>query len=688
MALRPGIDESVIFYSKEGRDPSSPQLKPFIPDLKPGTNFEILAPNHLLEPDEENIDEPWDVALRLRPIPAETWSSRIEESIEESGVNSRLKNEAATWKDGLLLAHMATDHCYDAVTEGRRYLLPSIGDSTLNERIDFSIHSYQFLSPLETRVPAFDQNPKRARTDRSKSSTPKTIDTTVQPRSLPREIVSRRRKVLPMMFKTGGKRISIKACPDTGSDVNIISLETARRLGFSPEIRKTEEVDFRLANNQLVKAIGQVDIACSFGVGTPWHDLSLNCIFHIFSTLSVPLIMGMQFLGMTETYSKHQNRLIEETVPHMHSLQVNSVGRPRRSLICRLNTYVSLATADTGSDIDLISADYARKRGFPIDEAFHDVMLADGTVEQTCGSIRSSFTVGLVDDVRGFMPKSQTIFVDFFVLSNLSSDVLIGQDTIEQLNIFANHSESFISSIPLTGESDVNIIRYIGRAERAGKRLWSTIRGNDRSRDPSSVVDMERKWELDDQRENARREVRHAEIAQMAEEDREVAEIVEATRIWNYEATKKAQKELESNLCIDESSSESLNPTSASEQYVCLYSGCTALPFQTQYLLNAYIEVHNSTRPHDGPHIGYPRGEGGKGFKTKNDMAIRHGLIRDSQGYHCPFCPYPAPRCPRPDNLQRQVRVHPPTCDENDPQLREALFKRFGIREAAGNWLN
>jgi hypothetical protein len=57
---------------------------------------------------------------------------------------------------------------------------------------------------------------------------------------------------------------------------------------------------------------------------------------------------------------------------------------------------------------------------------------------------------------------------------------------------------------------------------------------------------MERKWELDDQRENARREVRHAEIAQMAEEDREVAEIVEATRIWNYEATKKAQKELES----------------------------------------------------------------------------------------------------------------------------------------------
>lgn len=237
----------------------------------------------------------------------------------------------------------------------------------------------------------------------------------MQPRTLPREVISRRRKVLPITLETGGKRISIKACPDTGSEVNIISLETARRLGFSPDIR-----------------------------------------------------------------------IVEETVPHMHSLQVNFVGRSRKSLICRLDTYVSLATADTGSDIDLISGDYARRRGFPIDEAFHDIMLADGTVEQTCGLIRSSFTVGLVDDVRGFMPKSQTISLDCFVLTNLSSDVLIGQDTIEELNIFANHSESFIPSIPLTGESDVNIICYIGKAERAGKRLWATIQGIDRSRDPSS----------------------------------------------------------------------------------------------------------------------------------------------------------------------------------------------------------
>ncbi|KAH6980498.1 hypothetical protein EDB80DRAFT_783577 [Ilyonectria destructans] len=33
-----------------------------------------------------------------------------------------------------------------------------------------------------------------------------------------------------------------------------------------------------------------------------------------------------------------------------------------------------------------------------------------------------------------------------------------------------------------------------------------------------------------------------------------------------------------------------------------------------------------------------PRAEGGKGFKRKNEM-IRHGLVHNSPGYVCPFCP-------------------------------------------------
>lgn len=91
-------------------------------------------------------------------------------------------------------------------------------------------------------------------------------------------------------------------------------------------------------------------------------------------------------------------------------------------------------------------------------------------------------------------------------------------------------------------------------------------------------------------------------------------------------------------------------------QYVCKFEGCKALPFQTQYLLNSHANVHSQSRPHYCPVKGCPRSEGGRGFKRKNEM-IRHGLVHDSPGYVCPFCPDREHKYPRPDNLQRYVNV-------------------------------
>ncbi len=86
--------------------------------------------------------------------------------------------------------------------------------------------------------------------------------------------------------------------------------------------------------------------------------------------------------------------------------------------------------------------------------------------------------------------------------------------------------------------------------------------------------------------------------------------------------------------------------------YVCQEPNCTALPFQTQYLLNSHANVHSSERPHYCPMPGCPRGVPGKGFKRKNEM-IRHRLVHASPGYVCPFCSDREHKYPRPDNLQR-----------------------------------
>jgi hypothetical protein len=89
-----------------------------------------------------------------------------------------------------------------------------------------------------------------------------------------------------------------------------------------------------------------------------------------------------------------------------------------------------------------------------------------------------------------------------------------------------------------------------------------------------------------------------------------------------------------------------------STAFKCTYAGCTAAPFQTQYLLTSHANVHSSSRPHYCPVKSCPRSIGGKGFKRKNEM-IRHGLVHASPGYMCPFCAEQQHKYPRPDNLQR-----------------------------------
>ncbi|KAK5136244.1 hypothetical protein LTR08_003851 [Meristemomyces frigidus] len=108
----------------------------------------------------------------------------------------------------------------------------------------------------------------------------------------------------------------------------------------------------------------------------------------------------------------------------------------------------------------------------------------------------------------------------------------------------------------------------------------------------------------------------------------------------------------------------------------CDQPGCTAAPFQTQYLLSSHRNVHSASRPHFCPVEGCARSEGGKGFKRKNEM-IRHGLVHASPGYVCPFCPDREHRYPRPDNLQRHVRVHHLDKDRDDAALREVLAQRI-----------
>jgi hypothetical protein len=121
-----------------------------------------------------------------------------------------------------------------------------------------------------------------------------------------------------------------------------------------------------------------------------------------------------------------------------------------------------------------------------------------------------------------------------------------------------------------------------------------------------------------------------------------------------------------------------LAPSSVLPQFQCNHAGCNAPPFLTQYLLNSHTTVHSSDRPHYCLVKGCSRGPGGLGFKRKNEMK-RHGLVHSSPGYVCPYCPDRKHRYPRPDNLQRHVRVHHADISLSDPKLREVLDKKIEL---------
>jgi hypothetical protein len=181
-----------------------------------------------------------------------------------------------------------------------------------------------------------------------------------------------------------------------------------------------------------------------------------------------------------------------------------------------------------------------------------------------------------------------------------------------------------------------------------------------------------------DQRENDRREREAARIAILPNDEQQAAIEAEVIRQGAYKSRLR-HANIPLDWAIDPGTP--LPPLNSSLQHTpnitgmfrCHHPGCTAAPFQTQYLLkyirssksmiltnehSSHTNVHGSNRPHYCPVADCPRGEGGKGFKRKNEM-IRHGLVHQSPGYICPFCPDREHKYPRPDNLERYVKIKP-----------------------------
>ena len=146
---------------------------------------------------------------------------------------------------------------------------------------------------------------------------------------------------------------------DSGSEENIIALGMVGQLRLNVDTATENQREFRLGNGKVIKALGRVRVEYAFAVDP---QVQISCIFYVFHSLITPLIMGMCFLSQTETLSKHRHRLRPRPFIPRGPLQLCSINNPRRRLYCVVEGDPMLANADTGSEVDLISLNYARRK--------------------------------------------------------------------------------------------------------------------------------------------------------------------------------------------------------------------------------------------------------------------------------------------------------------------------------------
>ena len=229
-------------------------------------------------------------------------------------------------------------------------------------------------------------------------------------------------------------------CPDSGSQENIMAKAISDQLNLSIDDAAEHQKEFRMANGKVVKALGRTSVDCAF---TKEPDSQHQCSFYVFKALIAPIIMGMAFLDATETLTKYKHRLQSSMVPHTGPLQLYGIDNPVQRIQCLADLRKVLANADTGSEIDLISLAYARRRGYrleAVDFGDNRVQLADGSVAFLVGKVNIFIFVGDVDsEFYTWEFLHNEIQRTFYVLKGLTSDMVLGEEFLDDTNAFETY---------------------------------------------------------------------------------------------------------------------------------------------------------------------------------------------------------------------------------------------------------
>jgi hypothetical protein len=223
-----------------------------------------------------------------------------------------------------------------------------------------------------------------------------------------------------------------------------------------------------MANGKHIKTVGVVDAVWSF---TSDSSQAWKITFHVLADFVYDLILGSQFLFTTQTMSHHKERLsrIPRPLQSLLVLRVNILGSASRQVQGFLQKEQVHALPDSGSEPSLLSYEYVKRRGWLMRMKMKDqnlLQFADGSVAKTEGSIPATWV--FPSKQVGYLNKKvkTSLRVQFHILRGCSHDVILGQDALEESDMFLEHEDAFLDVGSDTEPSGLNLVIWLPKKKK------------------------------------------------------------------------------------------------------------------------------------------------------------------------------------------------------------------------------
>ena len=252
---------------------------------------------------------------------------------------------------------------------------------------------------------------------------------------------------------------AVKFFPDTQSAHDIMSHDYAKRNKL--KINSSQSEKLQTANGSLVNTLGTVLQPVRFAETSETYIRE----FHVLPRCVHDVILGSPFLRLTQTLTKYRHRIVKKLRGMSSRHRVCFTGASQQKLAGWANGQSILALPDTGSDVCLMSLQYARERGYRIDtDPRHREMLefVDGSTAETFGRVEGFEWKFDKSDFQIHAPEVH-------VLENLPTDLLLGYGFLDETDAFGVREELFVDPEP-HDESDDGMFGWLALAIKIQSR--------------------------------------------------------------------------------------------------------------------------------------------------------------------------------------------------------------------------